>query len=157
MFNSKKTRKHLIKLVLIAVLVFIVSSVASAQPGSEIARLRGEMPEGLAANKLDASLSIDGVDMQDLRQGLAASDGPQRVIVQLNEPAVSQVASGIRSRSLQQSQLAAINAQQDNLLRTAKALDSNLQVLGRTQKVLNAVMLQMDAAAVSRFGRKPTR
>ena len=76
----------------------------------------------------------------------------------LTTPALAQAvaAQGLSASAVDATaQVSAIEQQQAQVAQSAQSLDSNAQVLGSVQKALNAVMLEVDAAALKQLAANP--
>lgn len=121
-----------IHLLAIAGLVFAAAPAALAQTPTT--------PDGVTGLLLPAPLE----GQADLSADLVNAQGRVDVVVRLSN-AHSAAATGAAG---QQAQAAANSAQQDRVIAQALSLDASATVLGRTRVVLNAVMLNIDAAAL---------
>jgi minor extracellular serine protease Vpr len=79
---------------------------------------------------------------------LRGATGRRDVVVRLKAPAVGAVQ---RTPAAQRQQLSAVTRQQSAFAGRAKRLDARLQVIGRAQRVLNAVVLRVDAKQLARL------
>ncbi|MCB0062269.1 MAG: S8 family serine peptidase [Caldilineaceae bacterium] len=90
-----------------------------------------------------------------LEASLLSATGTQQVIVRLAaEPlavvaAASVNASAAEAQQAVQAQAALLAGQQADVLAAAQVLDGNVQVLGQTRNVLNALLLEINASALA--------
>ena len=131
-------------------------ALVAAQRGTPSQRL---FPSTLATLKLDSPEILQNVNtLLKLPQTLTGVTGRQRVVVRLRTPSVVQrvlTEVNASSAAAQQAQLAVVQSEQASVLASALQLDANTQVLGQVQKVLNAVMLEIDASALSALAANP--
>lgn len=117
------------------------------------------MPSSVAALKLSSPVTIsDGAASRRLASALTNATGRKQVVVRLSEPSVVQrVLSDVTASSVaaQQAQAAAVERQQATLFTAALQLDARTQQLGQVSKVLNAIMLEIDAAALPTLATNP--
>jgi subtilisin family serine protease len=132
--------------------VLTASSVASAQDQLRADRLAYQaLPDSVQGLMLSSPLQVSGVDVQALRQSALASD-TGRVIVRLASPSVAE--QKVRGKSAKKAKKA-LKSEQDDLLADIMALDPNARVLARTQLVLNAVMVEVDASVLATLAGNP--
>lgn len=136
----------------------LTASIALAQSGASPNRgelARSPLPAYIQDAKLDAPVTVDGGRLQRLNDALVGVSGPQKVVVRLTQPSLSEfVARGGRAAD-QATALDAVSAQQDAVIAAAGALDGNAKVLARTRLALNAVILEIDAAALKTLAANP--
>lgn len=126
-----------------------------------MAAARGDSTQALPASVADLKLpqpaTLDGGGAEaKLAPELRGAQGKVNVIVQLTGPALTQIvaASGLSASAVDAT--AAVNAiQQQQAQVTAEAQTLGAQVLGTVHKSLNAVMLNMDAAALKQLAADP--
>ena len=112
--------------------------------------------------QLDAArMDATGITPSKLQGSFLSARGQQRVIINLAaEPlavvaANSVSASDTSAQSILDAQAATIAAQQQDVLAIASSLDANVELLGQVSKALNAVMLNVDAAALPAIAANP--
>ncbi len=96
-----------------------------------------------------------GQPVSKLGPGLAAASGRVQVVVQLSEPSVAEVAAGASTAAAQQAQVGAVRSQQDAVAAAAAGMDAAARVLGRTQRAVNAMLVEIDAAALDALAARP--
>lgn len=148
---SKDTLKRTLKLLLIVGLLALTASMALAQDSQRNETAR-QLPAQLSGLKLDtpATAGPEALGARRLEPSLRGATGRQRVIVRLSEPAAAQAAADGRLAA----QSVAV-AQQAAVINAARELDANARVLGTLKIVLNAVMLEIDAAALPALAANP--
>jgi len=115
-------------------------------------RFERALPASIAAMKLQAPVTAAGIPAGALDQSLAGAVGPNRVIIRLSaDSAANAFAKGADTAKAKQ----AAKAQQDSFLSTVRAADRNARVIARVQAVLNAVFVEVDAAALPKLARDP--
>lgn len=129
-------------LVFAAVTLMLAAAVpASAQVTAD--RNDRELPDSIADLRLDAPITAK-IDTDLLR-----ASGPQRVIVRLADGAVAEAPQ--ISKTLKAEKVAG----QDDFLQRAAAAAPTSRVLARTQLVLNAVFMEVDASQVAALAADP--
>jgi subtilisin family serine protease len=119
-------------------------------------RLDRTLPDTISDLKLRNPRTRDSLTAEEkVALGLRAARGPQEVVVQLTEEPVAQVAARGQGRNAQRQQKNRVDNQQRNLVNSASRLDHDLQVLGSTQRALNAVMLEIDASQIDALAANP--
>jgi subtilisin family serine protease len=117
------------------------------------------LPANLADLKLESPSVLQNADFAaTLAQSLVGASGRQQVVVRLREPSVVQQAltnAAASSAAAQQAQLAVVQQQQASVVAAALQLDASANVLGQVQKALNAVMVEIDAGALSTLAANP--
>ncbi|MDP8958472.1 MAG: S8 family serine peptidase [Actinomycetota bacterium] len=125
-----------------------------AQAGDDA--IERELPEWVDELKLDSPISMEEVvPAGKLERSLMTAEGPQAVVVRLTEEPVADVAAEGADVAEQQAQLEVVKQQQQQLLGQASALQAEAEVLGTTQKALNAVILQMEAGLLRELAADP--
>ena len=150
--SGKNTLKRNLKLLVIVSLMALTATVAFAQESPQRSEFSRQLPAQVSGLKLDAPVSADAEALaaRRLETSLRGATGRQRVIVRLSEPAAAEVsadAQGIAAQAAVTQQAAVISA--------ARGLDANARVLGTLKMVLNAVMLDIDAAALPALAANP--
>jgi len=98
-----------------------------------------------------------------LQRELGAMKGPSKVVIELSDQATTQTfasaqasgASAAQATARAQAQLATVNAAQQTLQRTLTAPAIGAQVIYRTQRVLNAVAVRVDATKLQQIQALP--
>ncbi len=130
--------------------VLIGAATASPAIAADRTSVRATMqiPASIQANKLEApaTTSFYGplVARNKMDSGLVGARGEEQVIVRLNLPSVAQ--QGYKSD---------IEAQQDAAIARIAAIAPGMRVLAKTQLVLNAVFLEIDAAYLEQVAADP--
>ena len=110
------------------------------------------LPASIAALKLDAPVTASGVSASVLDRSLVGAVGPSRVIIRLAaDSAAGAFVKGADTAKAKQ----AAKAQQDSFLSSVRAVDRNARVIARVQAVLNAVFVEVDAAALPKLAKDP--
>ncbi len=114
------------------------------------------------AAQLDAMrMDEAGIVPSQLQGSFLSARGPQRVILNLAaDPLAVVAANGVsasdaNAQSVIDAQAATIAAQQASVLDLASSLDANVELLGQVSKALNAVMLNVDASALTQLATDP--
>jgi subtilisin family serine protease len=136
-----------------AVAVLGVGSAVSAQtqPATDRTSVERAIPQQIADLKLDEPVSATGVTADVLRPGVIVQSGG-RVVVRLSNESGAQAFGKGNSESAAK---AAAKSQQDDFLSRLKAIDSSAKVLARTQMVMNAVFVQVDASKLEQIAKDP--
>jgi len=138
------------------VTVLVISFSSSVLSGEDI---KSPLPDGLESHKLDSPLRVD--DARDILDGvLEGNSGRKLVYVGLVGDSVSQVyvkqlAAGTVDPDEQLAQLRKLKRSQDLAIGAALALDPELQVLGALQRLLNGVILEIDASVIDELAGDP--
>jgi subtilisin family serine protease len=118
------------------------------------------VPASVSALKLSEPLQLEGgIGELKLAPSLRQAQGKVSVVVQMAAPSLVefQAASGMSaSADMAAAAVSAVEAQQAQVVASAQSLDSSVTVLGSVHKVLNAVMLEIDAAAVKQLAADPS-
>lgn len=131
--------KRTIKLFLL-VLLFTLITVTAAS-GQQIDRSElHKLPDSVAAMRLNEPITVSQMDLD-----VNTLEGPQRVIVHLLEKPLAETDYPGNLRQAQ-SHLQKIEAEQASFLARVSSQVPGLKELGRVQKVLNAVFIEVDAA-----------
>ena len=116
------------------------------------------LPATASALKLAEAATLENVAEAKLAPSLRGAQGRVNVVVQLAAPSLAQTvaAQGLSASAVDATaQVNAIEQQQAQVAQSAQSLDSSVQVLGSVQKALNAVMLNVDAAALKQLAANP--
>ncbi len=130
-------------LVFAAVTLLLAAAVpaGSAQEGAD--RLDRDLPDSVSDLRLDSPITAT------IDQDLLTATGPQRVIIQLADGAVAEAATPNAGA------MAAVMTAQDAFIQRARATAPKATVLARTQMVLNAVFMQVDASQIVELASDP--
>jgi subtilisin family serine protease len=109
------------------------------------------LPDSVADLKLTSPIELASASLT-LDPSLSDAEGPQRVVIQLITPSVAeQKVKGNAARAAGKK----IAAEQDGLLDRVLATDSGARIIAQTQLVLNAVFVEVDAAALGDLANDP--
>lgn len=153
MFTSKK----FIRVGLIVVLIMAIGLVSLVQAGSNDIRPDRPLPETFTGLQLDAPLSLENaMASMKLDRDLLDAEGKQQVLVRLSEaPVAAAAAENSMAYTAQLNQRGRIHSQQQVVIAQARAADSNVVALGAIRNALNAVMLEVDASALTELAASP--
>jgi minor extracellular serine protease Vpr len=159
--SSKTALKRMLKLLIGMTLLALTATVVLAQETPHLTRAeRADHPSrtipGLIAGaRLDTPVRQEHADLaaRRLNPELRYATGRLQVVVQLNEPSVSEATAAPSVSKGEARQ--AIFAQQEGIVNTARAADNAVTVLARTQVVLNAVILEVDASVLPALAANP--
>lgn len=126
----------------LVVLGVLISGTSLAQAQSGPPRSSRPVPAGIADLATTDRTSVSG----KVRPDLAAATGPVQVVVRLSQKPVAKASD-------QAAQGAAIVAEQDAVLARVRQIDAGARVLGRTKLLLNAVMIELDAANLATLAK----
>ena len=142
-----KSKKTILILFLLGLLVF--SLPTSAQTGPDRDR---PIPDAIAGLKLAQPVEVTNLSLGVLDTSLAGVNGEQRVIIRLSTASVGeQKKLGSEARNVK----GQIEAEQDALLARIRAVDPNATVLAQLQVVMNALLVEVDAAALTQLAKDP--
>ncbi|MFN2319849.1 MAG: S8 family serine peptidase, partial [Dermatophilaceae bacterium] len=144
------------KLLLTGVVPLLATSLAALGQVPALAapqdRADRALPAHLADLKLDEAVSRDGISVGALDQSLVGETGTSAVIVRLKAPSVSeQNLTDAASPKARQD----LRKQQSDLMKRVTQLDKGARLLAQTQIALNAVFVEIDAAALPRLANDP--
>jgi hypothetical protein len=144
-------------LVLSIVLVGPLVSSAMAQSGPPDGPLKGQvdrkLPESVAGLRLPSPLHTSGFSWEQMRPSRFTAEGLRQVVIHLKSSPVARLPAG-QSATYEAHRLA-VEEEQGRFLSRALKIDPGMQVLGRVQLVLNAVLAQVDARALAEISRDP--
>ena len=142
------------------VLASVLAAVASAQAQGSRHQKR-ELPESSAALRLGAPLEQTGLGLGTLHESLIGAEGRQQVIVRLRTGPVGEIdrlplaaVNYDRPGAHMARRLEILDEQQNFLDRCLRAVPG-AEVIARVQLVLNAVFLDVDAAALPELAKDP--
>ena len=152
MFRKNSLKRTLKLLVVLGVLALTVSvAIAQENPTpsrADRASVERPLPAAAEGLRLDTPIQVSGTEAAfRVAPELRTASGRQQVIVRLSQPAAAPAGTPAA--------FAAAGAQQAQVVAQARSLDSGAKVLGQTRLVLNAVMLEVDAAALAELARNP--
>lgn len=118
------------------------------------------LPTGISSLRLDDTLSVSGLGGRKLARSLVGVKGSRQVVVRLEEQSVveiykEQIDNNEIDFGEQSAQLATLKKSQDHILSVAFKLDENMKVLGSLQRIMNAVLLEINAAALDDLAADP--
>ena len=135
--------------------VALAAGLASPVFGQRDAAIRFEgraVPAAIAELKLEAPMTATGITPGVLDRSLVGAVGANRVIIRLS--ADSGAIAFAKGADTAQAKEAA-KAQQEAFLGSVHALDPKARLIGRAQSVLNAVFVEVDAAALPELAKDP--
>lgn len=147
--NSKQSRRWSSVGGMLLGLAVSVTSMTVAQ-AQDRAALRGTVPANIEALRLDSPLqmqyagSLDSLDK--ISPDLSGATGKAQVVIRLGSPAVAEMDDDRRSARI--SRKVNIESEQQALLQRFGSLAADMKVIARTQIVLNAVFVEVDAAVL---------
>ena len=138
----------------LAVLALNVSSAAAVHAqGIGPDRLAGRsLPARVGELRLTTPIQAAGVSRSVLDRSLVGTTGSNKVIIRLSNDSGAVAFANGKDESIARS---AARAQQDAFLQFVRVVDPNARVLGRVQLVLNAVFVEVNAAALPRLAQDP--
>ena len=133
--------------------VLAVGSAVSAQVQPRPERgdrveVKRELPASIAELRLETPETTTAATAEFLRPGVAAQSG--KVIVRLSSESGATAFANGRSESAAR---AAARAQQDAFIARVRSIDANARIVARTQLVLNAVFVEIDASKLAEVAR----
>lgn len=138
------------------VLVLMLAVAAFAQADTPLGRDIRPLPDAFSSAKLDAPITVANLDsLQKVSADLRSATGEQQVVVRLSEASAAEAAVAT-GQSAQAAQVDRVTAQQDAVIAVAQTADTGAQVLGRANIAINAVMLEIDAAALETLAANPS-
>ena len=145
-------KRILFNMLLILALVLAFTSTAFAQ-GDGPDRFEGrELPDSVAELKLDTPVELSGLSGPALDSSLVGVEGESKVIIRLSADSVAE-AKG-KGKALGKAKKV-VDTQQDAFLSRVYQVDPNVRVVGEVQLVLNAVFVEVDAAALPTLAQDP--
>ena len=128
-----------------------------------ITTARGSSSRALPASVNALKLAAPVTQASDAAEGkvepaLLRAQGKVQVVVQLSRPSLAEAvaAQGLSTAAVDAvAQVSAVQQQQAQVVQTVQSLDSSAQVLGAAQKAINAVMVEVDAAALRQLAADP--
>lgn len=156
--SHKTSVIRFLKLLAIVSVMALTASIALAQSGAAPNRgnvARGPLPAHVQAAKIDAPVTVENSRLQPLNDALVGVSGPQKVVVRLTQPSLSEVVARGGRAADEAAALDAISAQQGAVIATARGLDAKTKVLAQTRLALNTVILEIDAAALKALAADP--
>ena len=145
-------KRVMFNIFLILALVLAFTSTVFAQ-GDGPDRFEGrEVPDSVAELKLDTPVELSDVSGATLDRSLVGAEGDSKVIIRLSADSVAE-AKG-KGKALGKAKKE-VDAQQDAFLSRVYQVDPNARVVGEVQLVLNAVFVEVDAAALPVLAQDP--
>ncbi len=135
-------RRFFVALVALAALVGLAIP-AAAQQGAERPR-----PDRLDSLRLDQPSRVDGSAIGKLDPSLLGAGGEVAVSIRLTARPVALVAAADGTAAQQRAQGRRVTAEQTGFLSTARSIDPGLATLATTRSAVNAVLVEVDAAAL---------
>ncbi len=130
-------------MIIVALALSMVVGAAAATPPTR------PLPAGVEATRMEAAVTMDKANLK-INPALSGVSGQVRVVVRLSSPAVADlVIDSNASAAAQRAQLRTLKLEQDKFLAQVKAIDPKMKPLGAVQRVMNAVMLTVDASRLS--------
>ena len=111
------------------------------------------LPASVSSLKLNTPLQASGVSRDRLHPRLLAASGPSKVIIRLANPSVAERGLATDAATVQARN--ALRAEQRDFVARVRALDPNARVVANVQIVLNAVLVEVDAAVLPRLAADP--
>jgi minor extracellular serine protease Vpr len=142
-------KKPLIGLLIVAMLA--VALPATAQPSPERIRDR-ELPASIEDLKLPTAVERSGITADVLDASLFDAEGSNQVIVRLVEPSVAE--RDVTGNATVQAR-DNLRRQQTSLMNRIRRLDRDASLLAQAQLTLNAVIVEVDAAALPALAADP--
>ncbi len=148
-----KRKFFYVLLAVMLILTNITSVIAQDNIPERPDRLNeSDVPAYVTDMKLDSPIYLDGASSEGLDPLLYGAQGDQTVIIRLVSPSVAE--TGFKGKSAQ-AHKKTIQTEQSSLLNRVLAADSNARVIARTQLVLNAVFVEVNASALSDLANDP--
>ncbi|MFO7679743.1 MAG: S8 family serine peptidase [Chloroflexota bacterium] len=140
-------KRKIFSIAMLFLLALPLTLVTFAQEGSsQPDRLQNrELPESVAALKLDTPLEIDSLPGDVLDSSLWDAVGANKVIIRLSADSGA-VAFEKGANTVNATRTAKV--QQNAFLNTVRTLDPNARVIAQVQAVLNAVFVEVDASVL---------
>jgi len=147
-------QKRLLNILLVFVILLGLSNAAFAAEDPD-----NPLPDGINTLRLEQPL-FSGDRFENVERSLVLAQGTQQVVVRLVSDSVAEVyADQLLQGKVDLDQhliaLREIKKSQDQVLEAAFSLDSHTQILGQTQRVLNALILAIDASVLPELGNHP--
>ena len=147
-----KLRNPLMHATVAMTLVFGYAGSVFAQNDRAVRLEPRNLPSAIASQKLTQPVTAGGVSRSVIDRSLLGGSGAKRVIVRLS--ADSSASAFVKGADTAQAKLSA-KAQQDAFLASARALDPNARVVAQVQAIMNAVFIEVDAAALPALAKDP--
>jgi minor extracellular serine protease Vpr len=152
--GRKTMRRKSTYALLVLALVLSLPLVAFAQKETRVvdrSENRG-LPGSVDELKLSEPIEVSGIDLQTLQQSPFAAAGPGKVIIRLTADSVAEAKA--KGKALGQAKKEA-EAQQESFLERVLAADPKARVIAQVQVVMNAVFVEVDAAALPVLAKDP--
>lgn len=138
-------KRKMVYALMAAILVLSNAASVFAQDGGPDRFTGRDLPASVEALRLDTPLEAEGIMGSGLDRSLVGADGSQRVIIRLSSESGAD-AYGRGADTYKAKNTA--KAQQDAFLTRVRQVDPSARVIGRVQLVMNAVFVEVDAAAL---------
>jgi minor extracellular serine protease Vpr len=142
-------KRPIIGLLIVAMLA--VALPAAAQPTADRSEGR-ELPASIEQLKLDTPLESSGITAATLDASLLEAEGSNQVLVRLVDPAVAE--RDLTGNATVQAR-DNLRQQQSALMNRIRRLDREARLLAQAQITLNAVIVEVDAAALLQLAADP--
>jgi minor extracellular serine protease Vpr len=140
---------------LLVIMSVLALALAAIPAGAQSSLERGEgreLPAGIEELKLSRPVELSGITLADLETSLLTAEGATEVIVRLVEPSVAELGvtgdAAVRARN-------DLRGQQAALVDRIRGLDRNASLVASTQIVLNAIVVEADAAILPELANDP--
>jgi subtilisin family serine protease len=147
-----KPRIHVLYATVAMTLAFGSAGSAFAQKDRAVRLEPRNLPGAIASQKLTQPATAGGASRSVIDRSLLGAAGSKRIIVRLS--ADSSATAFVKGADTAQAKWSA-KAQQDAFLSSVRALDPNARVVAQVQAVMNAVFIEVDAAALPTLAKDP--
>jgi minor extracellular serine protease Vpr len=138
------------------VIMSVVALALTAIPaGAQTPLERGEgreLPSSIEELKLGRPVELSGITLADIETSLLTAEGATEVIVRLVQPSVAELGAtgnaAVRARD-------DLRRTQNALMDRVRGLDSGASLRAQTQIVLNAIIVEADAAILPQLAADP--
>jgi subtilisin family serine protease len=145
-------KRVLFNMLLILALVLAFTSTVFAQ-GEGPDRFEGrDLPGAVTELKLDTPVELSGVSGPTLDSSLVGAEGESKVIIRLSADSVAEAKGKGKALGLAKKE---VDSQQDAFLSRVYQVDPSARVVADVQLVLNAVFVEVDAAALPVLAQDP--
>jgi minor extracellular serine protease Vpr len=142
-----------LSIILAGPLVFSTKAQSGGLTGLFSRRVDGKLPEAVAGLRLPSPLLASGISLAQMRPGRSAAEGLRQVVIHLKNSPVGRLPAG--QRATYETHRLAVEEEQAHFLNRALKIDPDMEVLGRVQLGLNAVLAEVDAAALAKISKDP--
>ena len=112
-----------------------------------------QLPEWVGGLRLSSALEVQDVSLEDLGLTTSPINGTRQIVIHLKTDPVAQLLSA--NVETQQTHRLRIEAEQQRLLNRLNNAAAGIKVLARVQLVLNAVIVEVDAEALTSILEDP--